>query len=247
MLSQLQKRDFVVLGIIVAALSALAIYGIFHTAPQGNDSDGALMMFAPLAIPFALVAAFWPLGVWRQESPERRGYFWSLPTPRGRHTLVRVAAGWATLMVVCLAMMVVTWVLLIVAELRLGPATLSLARWYVPLATATLAYLLVSWLTVLLDSPVRTLAWIAVAILGLRLVAKVANVRALAVAIDVSSASLGKALAGPLTAHGGGPEVVVNGSATTIPFATWGAHYVVWFAVGVVAVVLASFRYREVR
>lgn len=247
MLSQLQKRDFVVLGIIVAVLSALAIYGIFRTQPPTNRSTETVMMFALLTIPFALVGAFWPLGVWRKESPERRGYFWSLPVPRGSHTLVRVGAGWVTLMAACIVMMVVTWVLLLVAELRLGSANLSFARWFVPLATATLAYLLISSLTVLLDSPVRTLAWIAVAILGLRIVGKVLMIKALAVPIDTLSSSLGKALAGPLAPHEGGPELAFNGSPYTASFATWGAHYLPWLAFAAAAIVLASFRYREIR
>jgi len=242
MLSQLQKRDFVVLGSIVAVLVALSIWGIAHVSPDQGSNETA-MIFAMLAVPFVVVAAFWPLGVWRKESPEQRGYFWSLPAPRGPHTLLRVAAGWAILMMACVAMMAVSWALVEGAQVRLGSVSISLARWYVPLATATLAYVLVSFLAVLVDGPVRVLVWTGVAVGGLRIVAEATRSASLAAPIDTVVTSLGLALAGPL-GHGG-PEIVQSGSALTPGFVMWGANYLVWIVFGVVALVLAAYRHRD--
>jgi hypothetical protein len=245
MLAQLQKKDFMILGSIVAVLVALAIWGIAHASPPDGGSNEPAMVLAMLAIPFVLVAAFWPLGVWRKESPEQRGYFWSLPASRGPHTLLRVGAGWAILMMVCLAIMVVTWVLAEASRIRMGPVEISLARWYVPLATATLAYVLVSCLAVFVDGPVRVLVWTVVAVGGLRIVAEATKLTALAAPIDTVVTSIGIALAGPL-GHGG-PEIVVSGDAITPGFALWSFNYLVWIALGLVALILAAFRHQDAR
>jgi hypothetical protein len=244
MLAQLQKRDFVILGSIVAVLVALSIWGIAHVSPDQGSNEPA-MVFAILTIPFVLVAAFWPLGVWRKESPEQRGYFWSLPAPRGPHTLLRVVAGWAILMMVCLAVMAVALALVEGSQVRLGALEISLARWYVPLATATLAYVLISFLAVLFDGPVRTLVWTCVAVAGLRIVAEATQLRALAAPIDAIVTSLGMALAGPLGK--GGPEIVPTGDVITQGFALWGVNYLVWIVLGLVALVLAAFRHQDAR
>ncbi len=247
MLAQLQKRDFMVLGIIVAGLVALSIWGIFHTSPPRNPSHGAVMFFALLAIPFAIMAALWPLGVWRKDAPERRGYFWSLPAPRAPHTLVRVAAGWVLLMIACVAVMLVTWALLLVAVARLGPATLSFGRWYVPLLTATLAYVIVSSLAVFTDGPVRVVMWTVVAVLGGRVVADVAKLKWLGALIDTIVSSFGMALAGPLGPHHSGPEIVVNGGPYTVGFTAWGTNYLIWLGLGAAALLFAAFRYQDAR
>ncbi|MCG6956935.1 MAG: hypothetical protein LJF04_13175 [Gemmatimonadetes bacterium] len=244
MLAQLQKKDFVILGSIVAVLVALSIWGIAHASPD-NGSNEPAMIFAILTIPLVIVAAFWPLGVWRKESPEQRGYFWSLPASRGPHTLLRVGAGWAILMIVCVAIMVVTWVLAEASQVRFGPLEISLARWYVPFATATLAYVLISFLAVLLDGPVRALVWTCVAVGGLRIVAEATQLTALGAPIDTVVTSLGMALAGPLGSAG--PEVVLNGSALTQGFVLWGANYLIWIVLGLVALVLAAFRHQDAR
>lgn len=245
MLAQLQKRDFVVLGGIVAALVALSIWGIFRATPPTHPSPQPFMVFTLLAIPLVVVAAIWPLGVWRQDSPARRGYFWSLPAPRGPHTLLRVAAGWGLLMIACVGVMLVTWLLLLGAQLRLGAAELSLARWYVPLATATLAYLIVSSLAVAFDGPVRVLVWTCVAVIGLRLVAEIERFDGLRAVIHTVVASLGKALAGPLGPHG--PEVVVNSRPYTVALSVWGDNYLIWLALSVAALLLVAYRYREAK
>jgi hypothetical protein len=242
----LQKRDFIALGVIVGGLTVLALWGIFTVTPPDHISNETLLVFGLLAIPCAAIAAFWPLGVWRQEAPERRGYFWSLPVARGPHTLTRFGAGWVLLMLACLTMMALTWALLMVAELRMGPAPWSMARWYVPLATATLAYLLVSSLAVAFDGPVRVLAWTGVTVLGLRIVAQVVRLRTLGGLIDGVVKSLGLALAGPIDPHMG-PEVVLNSTAVTIGYATWSVNYLIWFGLGAAALLLVSYRYMESR
>lgn len=247
MLALLQRRDFIALGSIVVALAGLSVWGIFRASPPNHPPTETLMVFALLAIPLALVAALWPMGVWRQESPTRRGYFWALPASRGPHTFVRVGAGWVLLMTACVAIMIVTWLLLLLALVRLGPAELSLARWYVPLATATLAYVLVTPLAVLFDGPMRVLVWTCLAVSGVRLVAQVTRLEVLAGLIDGVVKSLGLALVGPLAPHDSGPEVVFNSTTYTIGYAVWGANYLIWIAIGVAALLLVAFRYREAR
>src|SRR5690606_8146175 len=129
-------------------------------------SPGELPIFAGLKYALLLVGALWPLGVWRRDTPEQRGYFWSLPVARGPHTLLRVASGWLLLMGVCVAAMVVGALVAQLYAMQLG-AAVRLADWYVPLASATLGYLLISVLAVLVDSPVRWVVWILVALFGL--------------------------------------------------------------------------------
>jgi hypothetical protein len=79
-----------ILGVTVIALITIAI-----------EPDGGTLMLSPDGAGFALgwIGLFAPLAVWKGEGPTSRGYLWSLPVPRPRHTLVKVFAGWAWLMI----------------------------------------------------------------------------------------------------------------------------------------------------
>lgn len=230
MVALLQRRDFLALGVIVTMLLGLSIWGYIQMPDEYSGSrDQVLPLFPPLAIPLALIGAFWPLGVWRKDSPERRGYFWSLPVARGPHTLVRVAIGWVLLMGACLIVMALALGVVSPVAIRFEEVRLDLARWYAPLVTATLAYLLVSVLAVLLDSPVRWLAWTALAVLGIRVVADLGDLPGLEARIDGVLRSLGTALNGP-------------GSSSS-----WAMDYLIWFVLGAVLLVLVAWRHRDAR
>lgn len=110
-----RKRGLVIgLGLVVAQLVVLAAWGyLFGVAvdvgEEGSDvhlthvsqlqkgldlplDEGASAVVG--AFIFLLVfALFWPLRVWRQETPSHRGYHWAMPVARRRHDLARVGAG----------------------------------------------------------------------------------------------------------------------------------------------------------
>jgi hypothetical protein len=248
MLARVQRREFVILGTIVAALVALALWGLargtMDFGPSGSETIAILPLFS---IPFAVIAAFWPLGVWRRDGPEERGYFWSLPVPRGPHTLLRVGMGWVLLMLACLAILAVALGLLVVAQARFDGLHVSLLRWYVPLATATLAYLLVSFLAVLVDGPVRVVVWASVAVIGLRIVAEATDMAPLASVIDTLVQSLSGALLGPVGSAEVEPEIIVDGAPFVVAVRVWATHYLLWFVVGTAALLVSAFSHRDAR
>jgi hypothetical protein len=104
------RRELIGAALLVAGVTPL-IYllrsGGGWTAPIRVDPDewGFIL---------AVVAFIAPLAIWKSEGPARRDYFWSLPLPRGPHTLSRVLSGWGWLMVVILAVFawltVLAWV-----------------------------------------------------------------------------------------------------------------------------------------
>src|SRR5690606_25104250 len=131
MVALLQRRDFLVFAGIGAVLVALSLYGLMEIAknpPQRPPDE--LPLFEGLKGALLLVGLLWPLGVWRRDTPEQRGYFWSLPVARGPHTLLRVASGWLLLMAVCVAAMVVGALVAQLYAMQLGTAV-RLADWYV--------------------------------------------------------------------------------------------------------------------
>lgn len=231
----LQKRDFYVVGAITAALVLLSLWGLtnVHVVGQGAGQI-RIPILRGLVTPLTLVGALWPLGVWRHDSPDRRGYFWSLPVPRGPHTLLRVGIGWLLLMGVCVSTMVIGSTVALLFALRTH-AGLSLDVWYLPLATATLAYLLISVLAVLVESPVRWVIWTAVGLLGARIISEVTRMSAVWDTIDAVLRSLGIAFRGPL------PQPVAN------VLGSWSLHYLTWIGLGSLALVAAAFRHRDAR
>ena len=248
MLARLQRRDFIILGAIVAALAGLAVWGLRSATLDGPSQPGTIPFFVLFTAHLSIVAAFWAIGVWRRDSPEERGYFWALPVARGPHTLLRVGMGWAFLMAACLGVLIVGFGLVLQAQTRFDGLEVSLAGWYVPLATATLAYLLMSVLAVLVDRPVWVVVWSGVACMGLLIVATIFQLDMIADLWDQVVVSLLGALVGPIGvsvqrgAIESTPSVAPSGA-----FAEWLRNYLVWSVVGAAALVLAAFRHGDAR
>lgn len=61
---------------------------------RGVTDLNSLVMLGGGAFGFiAVIAVFWALSVWHQETPSRRLYHWSMPVARGAHDRIRVVAG----------------------------------------------------------------------------------------------------------------------------------------------------------
>jgi hypothetical protein len=235
MLLLLQRRDFLIVGLIGVGLVALGLWGLMQIPGEEAISRGSTMhvleALGPLFVPLIPVGALWPLGVWRHDGPSQRGYFWSLPAARAPHTFLRVGLGWVLLMGVCLAAMLVSIGMAALFASRLPEAELSFAFWYLPLTAATLAYLLISVPVVLVDAPVRWVIWIVVALLGVRVVTAAVDMAALEAAVVGLARSLGTALAGPMTGE--------------VPIGSWLTHYVGWFAAGLIGLTAGAFRHPD--
>lgn len=232
MLLLLQRRDLFIVAGIGTALVGLGVWQLLQLPAVGPVAvPPSLDALGPLIVPLIPLGALWPLGVWRHDSPSERAYFWSLPVPRPGHTLLRVGLGWVLLMGVCLAAMAVSATMATLFAARLPGAEVSLAYAYLPLAAPTLAYLLVSVPVVLLDSPVRTIIWTLVALLGLRLVAAATGMDGLEDVLREIWRSLGVALSG----------AVMTGESPGY----WLAHYLGWFSLAAVGLLAGAFRHRD--
>src|SRR5262245_6568752 len=78
MVALLQRRDFMLLGGILAGLLAIAYWGQLSVEVNEVNMSGEIIpLFPMIAMPLLAVAALWPLTVWRHGEPSRRGYFWS--------------------------------------------------------------------------------------------------------------------------------------------------------------------------
>ena len=233
MVLQLQKRDFLILGGLLVVLVGLSLWGQLRMDAD-SAGDDTIPIFWGLTVPLALVGAFWPLGVWRADSPAQRGYFWSLPVDRRRHTVIRLGMGWVVLVTVCLITMGMAVVALSPSELRFEGSQLDLSGAWQPLATATLAYVIVSALTVLFDSPIRWLAMGWLGVLGLFIVGEAGDLDGLTEGVEDAVGSLFLALGGPIVAE---RESV----------AVWSRHYGIWLAVGLVGLASAALWRHEER
>jgi len=232
MLALLQRRDFIALGLILLSFLLVMLVGITWATVnvEGSGLPEIIPLFQLLVPPVVIVAAVWPLGVWRWDSPDQRGYFWSLPVSRGRHTLIRVAMGWVLLMITLLSFMAVLLVLARAVMLEFGNLETSLVGWYAPLATATLMYLLVSCLVVALEGPMRALLWTVLGVLGIWVVASAVGLDPIANLIERSHESLIMALGAP-----------------SEPTRERLSHYVGWLTAGLVVLFLVSYRHRDAR
>jgi len=227
MLLLLQRRDFLIVGLIGVGLVVLGLWGIFSR----EFTDEVVEAFRYLFLPLIPLGALWPLGVWRHDGPSQRGYFWSLPVSRAPHTFLRVGLGWVLLMGVCLSAMLVSTGMAALFASRIPQTELSFALWYLPLTTATLAYLLISVPVVLVDAPVRWVVWLLVALLGVWIVSGATGMEGLQAAVFGLGRSLVAALSGPVT-----------GAA---PTGSWLTHYLGWFAAGLIGLTAGAFQHRD--
>lgn len=232
MLLLLQRRDFLIAFGIGAVLAALSVWGI-TTMPTEGRSPQTIQAFLPLVIPLMLLGALWPLGVWRHAKPSERGYLRSLPVPPGPLTLMRTGFGWVFLIGLCVLAMVATVALARFYLATAGDAVIHFDEWLRPLASATLAYLLVSALAVHVEGPARLAIWTLVAFAATRGAAQMTGIEWLAEALDRTSSSFLLAVTGFAS-----PRALAAGW-------SWGVHYGLWFALGATALVLGAWRYRE--
>jgi hypothetical protein len=218
----LQKRDLLALAAIVIVLVGLALWGQARMSSEDGGS-GTIPIFSGLSVPLALLGLLWPIGVWRADSPERRGYFWSLPVERRSHTSLRVGIGWVVLIGVSLLIMATAAASFIPSLIRFEDLRIDLARVWEPLATATLAYLIASIFAVLFESPVRwmILGWVAV--LGLYIVGEAADLDGLVESVEDTVGSLFVAIGGPVVAD----ESVAD----------WARQYRIWLPIAAVGLV----------
>lgn len=163
---------------LMAGLMAIILLGEAGASSRGADYDVAEMTW-----PVLLLGLFAPLAVWKSEEPARRAYMWSMPVDRFRHTLMKVASGWAWLM--GLVALFVLWAISIplltgghivinpeweAYMMRSRPAG-SLIRdmtlaghawlWVVPFVTATVGYLVGTAIALVANYPLRVYAGVA--------------------------------------------------------------------------------------
>ncbi|HEY7770327.1 hypothetical protein [Longimicrobium sp.] len=169
------------MGALLLLLLGLAAVILFFepvASPGGADYDVADMTW-----PILVLGLFAPLAVWKADEPSRRGYLWSMPVDRFRHTLMKAASGWAWLM--GLVAVYVVWALSIplltgghivlnsdweTALLRGQPPGTVLRDmtlggnpwvWVVPFVAASTGYFVGSAVALLMDHPLRVYAGVA--------------------------------------------------------------------------------------
>lgn len=237
MVALLQRRDFMIIGGIAAGLIALAFWGQTSVQVNGNSSnDAAIPIFAAVSLPLMLVGALWPIGVWRLDDPARRGYFWSMPVAQAPHTLLRVVAGWLLLECVCLAAMVLGPIITVPSLMRDAGMSLSLESLWVPLVMPTLPYLLVSALVIAFEHPIRLVAWFWASVLAAFVVTQIGD-------SDVVEIWVARAVGSFVAAAFAPIMLPLDGMDLEGP---WWPHFAGWFGAALVAVVLASYRRRDV-
>lgn len=241
------RRELLAAGLLMAAVTVIAVT-LWLSGNGGTDLN-----LVDMAFPAILLGVFAPMAVWKDEAPARRGYFWSMPVARGRYTLVRVSAGWAWLMALVAAYL--AWAagatLLTGGEFLVGGewaqveiraelppeqriVPMSLGEnpwmWLVPFAGATALYLAGSIVVVLSDHPWRWYAAFAVLSFVLLEVAVGARIRWLMevlAAVVVGRFGLVTLLTGMPSAE------------------AWAPTALLWTALALAGLLVASTRYRE--
>jgi hypothetical protein len=239
MVALLQRREFVILGLLCAALVAVSLWSYGQPPPTWddlNDIPPSLPVFPALGLPLAFIAAVWALSVWRSEDPTGRGYFWSLPVARSPHTLLRVAVGWTLLMGVCLVVMALWLGVTLPVDARYDQIRISLAYWWVPLVIPTLPYVFFSAMAVAFEHPLRFAGWVfAAAWVLLAIVDSGIASPVVATSANALVESIATALAAPVAAPYDGWEL----------YQPWLPNYLGWLGLAVALLVAASFRRRK--
>lgn len=166
-----------------------------------------------------------PYRLWNEARLFGRGDFQVMPVERRRHVLLGVGAG----LVWALGLAAAIVLLFNLLALAAGSPTIgtSVWRWLVPLGGVATAYLLGSGVVLALRHSLRWSAGVVLACLLLS-------------ALDLSAPF--EPLAHAVFRGDLGLERVLSGGASSL---TWGVALLVWFALGLAAVALASLRHRE--
>jgi hypothetical protein len=177
------RREMIAGLCILVALALPALAAHLRTPAPTSD-----LQFAGMMKIVVIVGVFGPIAVWKGEEPARRGYLWTQPVDRSRHSLLKVFGGWAWVMVaVAVFLLIVAGVAWLTGgELSLGetrvlrgalspeatptPADFFTHRWpvpawlsVVPFVAATAMYLLCSIVVLSSSHPWR---WFAGLLLG---------------------------------------------------------------------------------
>jgi hypothetical protein len=166
---------------IAAALALMGGLTLMILANEPRSSvGGADYDVTDMTWPVLLLGLFAPLAVWKAEEPSRRSYLWSLPVDRFRHTLIKVATGWAwvlalvaTYLAWCISIPLLTGGHIVINPeweavlLRGRPAgtilrDMTLAGnawlWLVPFVAASTGYFVGTTVALLTDYPLRVYA-----------------------------------------------------------------------------------------
>jgi hypothetical protein len=241
-------------------ISALLVFAVIIISgavryTQSVHSVGSHMGFrydAGAAVPMFLVGMLIPFGVWRSEDPARRAYHWSMPVARGPHTVMKLASGWAWLMIATVLYVVFIILLANVTGMITGrPAwdgTAPAWEWVAAFTAPTLGYLITSTAVIGSDHPWR---WIGGVLIGYGVLVALLKAFGLeSLAIVLSSIfdgryGLNAALFGSTR---GGPGIHVGVSSETIialRMSSWLVAMPLWIIGSAIAVAVASYRHRE--
>jgi hypothetical protein len=171
------RREWLVFALALAFFTLLSLIGELREAAGAHRA--AFDVGPDTLVPVVILGFFAPLGVWKRELPGDRGYFWSLPVDRSRHTLAKVAVGWGWVM--GLVAVYVLWAVALAAatggsigvahhvvpaggRVTMETEVLPGWMWVVPFTATTLTYLVGSVLVLASDHPWIWMAGILVAL-----------------------------------------------------------------------------------
>lgn len=139
----LRAETIVVASLLAFGLAMTAIGA--YRATQHPGWHMTIFFDAGATIPLFVFAAFVPMGVWRAEDRARRAYHWSMPVGAHAHTLLKVLAGWAMLMLFALAYILYIYLLRDVAGLITHEWAPHVTRWWeiaLAFSGSTIVYLI---------------------------------------------------------------------------------------------------------
>ena len=252
-------------GELMARAAVLAAMMLLMVVLAARGGGGADLDLADMTWPPILVAFFAPFGVWKHESPSRRGYLWAMPMDRARHVLARVLGGWGWLMAIVAVYLV--WALAVAYAtggnvvispswerylLRGLPAGTQLRdfgmngnpwMWLVPFTSATAAYLAATLVVLLTDHPWRVLAAFALVYFAPAMIGTEAGVAAIVRVYD--TLTLGRF--GFVTlATGTMVREAPHGTPAFVPHcAAWAGATLLWTLPLLAAVIAAAHHHQE--
>ncbi len=242
-------------------VGALLVFGVIITSAavrfaQTAQAPGSHMGFrydAAGAIPIFLVGLLIPFGVWRSEDPSRRAYHWSMPVMRGPHTIMKLLAGWAWLMIATVAYLLFVITVAHVVSMITGQPTWQdrtpVWEWIVAFTAPTLAYLLTSTPVIGSDHPWRWIGGILIGYGVLVAALKSFGLDGLASVLNTIADGrygLNAALFG--SAHEGQRGITVGitrETMTALRMSTWAVAMPAWIIGSAIAAAIVSYRHRE--
>lgn len=237
----------VVLGVLVIANTIR----MMQTHPAGNFHTG-FTYGAAGAVPIFLVAFLVPFGVWRSEDPSRRAYHLSMPVARGPHTVTKLLAGWAWMMIATAVYVAFIVLLAVVIPMITGEANELGAtpgwQWMVAFTAATLAYLLTSIVVIGSDHAWRWIGGLFIGYVVLIGLFESFGMHALADALQSiknGQYGLSAALVGATQEGHRSVTVLSPSEAVTLRMRTWIIAMPLWIIGSAIAVTIVSYRHRE--